>query len=266
MNTERSIVLRPGITIEKRLAGKGRIVSELVNRALVLARAGSSDLGEESPMSQHIRGIFYYLGIGDQDHLEIDYAEAVKWFRKAAERGHAEAQFNLGICYDRGRGLTEDPVEALEWFKKAAQQCFAKAQYAVGYCYRQGRGVQRNDAEGADWYRLAAEQGLPEAQHGLGICYAHGLGVAQNLTEATSWYRMAAEQDWADAQYQLGRCYRDGRGVSRNVLEAYNWFQLAGDKGKKEAVALELLLSAAELEVAKRNYQKFKVEHTKNTP
>jgi uncharacterized protein len=32
-----------------------------------------------------------------------DDAEAVKWFRKAAEQGHAKAQFNLGAMYDNGQ-------------------------------------------------------------------------------------------------------------------------------------------------------------------
>ena len=49
-------------------------------------------------------------------------AEAVKWYRKAAEQGHTQAQFYLGNMYDKGRGVSEDKAEALNWWRKAAEQ------------------------------------------------------------------------------------------------------------------------------------------------
>ena len=52
----------------------------------------------------------------------IDYNEAVQWFRKAAEQGHASAQFILGHCYDAGDGVSKDTAKAIEWYKKAAAQ------------------------------------------------------------------------------------------------------------------------------------------------
>ena len=42
-----------------------------------------------------------------------DYLEAVKWFRKAAEQNHAEAQFAMGYCYENGDGMAEDEEEAI---------------------------------------------------------------------------------------------------------------------------------------------------------
>ena len=45
-----------------------------------------------------------------------DYAEAVKWTRKAAEMGHASAQFNLGLMYNKGQGVPKDYVQAHKWF------------------------------------------------------------------------------------------------------------------------------------------------------
>jgi TPR repeat protein len=57
-----------------------------------------------------------------------DVVEGVKWYKKAAEQGHAVAQFNLGICYDNGNGVKKDREEAARWFKKAADQGDVKAQ------------------------------------------------------------------------------------------------------------------------------------------
>ena len=46
-----------------------------------------------------------------------NYAEAVKWYRKAAEQGYAEAQFNLGVMYETGEGVAQDYAEALKWYR-----------------------------------------------------------------------------------------------------------------------------------------------------
>jgi S1-C subfamily serine protease len=51
-----------------------------------------------------------------------DYAEAVKWFRKAAEQGDATAQFCLGVCYGNGRGVTQNDLQAYIWSSLAAAQ------------------------------------------------------------------------------------------------------------------------------------------------
>ena len=49
-----------------------------------------------------------------------NYAEAVKWYRKAAEQGFAEAQYNLGKMYHTGQGVPKDYVLAHMWFNLAA--------------------------------------------------------------------------------------------------------------------------------------------------
>ncbi len=54
--------------------------------------------------------------------VPLDYAEAVKWFRKAADRGVAKAQYNLGLMYANGAGVTQDYVLAHMWLNLAAAQ------------------------------------------------------------------------------------------------------------------------------------------------
>ncbi|MDO4819232.1 MAG: tetratricopeptide repeat protein, partial [Prevotella sp.] len=76
-----------------------------------------------------------------------NYTEAVKWFRKAAEQGDAQAQHNLGVCYANGRGVTKSDTEAVKWYRKAAEQGLAEAQLNLGVCYANGRGVTKSDTE-----------------------------------------------------------------------------------------------------------------------
>ena len=47
-----------------------------------------------------------------------DDAEAVKWYRKAAEQGHADAQTILGMMYKEGKGVPQDDAEAVKWYLK----------------------------------------------------------------------------------------------------------------------------------------------------
>jgi TPR repeat protein len=85
-----------------------------------------------------------------------DYAQAALWYRKAAEQGDADAQFDLGDLYDTGRGVLRDYTQAALWYRKAAEQGDADAQDALGDLYNTGRGVPRDYAEAYFWYDLAA--------------------------------------------------------------------------------------------------------------
>ena len=85
-----------------------------------------------------------------------DYAEAVRWYRQAAEQGHAWAQLNLGVRYYRGEGVARDYAEALRWYRQAAEQGEASAQFNLGLMYDKGEGVPRDYVEAYKWYSLAA--------------------------------------------------------------------------------------------------------------
>jgi TPR repeat protein len=64
--------------------------------------------------------------------------------------------------YAKGLGVGQDDAEAVIWFRKAAEQGHAQAQYNLGWMYANGQGVAQDHAEPAIWYRKAAEQGMPK--------------------------------------------------------------------------------------------------------
>ncbi|MCX6908366.1 MAG: tetratricopeptide repeat-containing serine protease family protein, partial [Verrucomicrobia bacterium] len=88
-----------------------------------------------------------------------DEAEAVKWFRKAAQQNSARAQFSLAVYYENGRGVTKDEVEAVKWYRKAADQNDGAAQSNLGAAYAAGEGVAKDYVEAYKWRLLAAAQG-----------------------------------------------------------------------------------------------------------
>jgi TPR repeat protein len=153
------------------------------------------------------------------------------WYHKAAEQGHAGAQFNLGLIYDRGLGVKQDSAQALEWFRKAAGQGNAGAQFNLGVMYARGVGVKQDSAQALDWYHKAAEQGHADAQFNLGLMYQRVLGVNEDQAQAVVWYLKAAKQGHADAQCNLGCMYELGRGVEQDSAQAVYWYRKAAEQG-----------------------------------
>ena len=164
-----------------------------------------------------------------------EYALAVEWYTKAAEKGYAEAQCNLGICYYNGDGVKQSYEKAVEWYTKAANQGDARAQCYLGECYVNRTGVPKSFNKAGQWFKKAAEQGYAKAQYELGYLYLSGTGVPQSDEKAVEWFTKAAEQDNTDAQYELGHCYHRGWGVPQSYEKAVYWTRKAAEKGNMHA-------------------------------
>jgi TPR repeat protein len=119
--------------------------------------------------------------------------------RAKALGGDAKAQFDLGVSYAFGQGVTKNEVEAVAWYRKAAEHGYDKAQYNLGVCYDFGRGVPKDHAVAAGWYRQAAQQGHAKAQFNLGISCKYGQGVPRDPVEAHAWLSLAAKGGEAKA-------------------------------------------------------------------
>ncbi|MBQ7217561.1 MAG: SEL1-like repeat protein [Synergistaceae bacterium] len=148
----------------------------------------------------------YNLGV--KYHNAKNYAEAVKWYRKAAEQGYAMAQFNLGYMYDQGYGVRQDYVGAVKWYHKSAEQGLALAQNYLGGMYDRGKGVKQDYVEAVKWYRKAAKQGNAPAEYNLGTMYENGTVVVKNLQETRKWYQKAADHGDTFAKEALKRLTR----------------------------------------------------------
>ena len=76
-----------------------------------------------------------------------------------ASQGDADTQYNLGVMYDFGQGVPQDYAQAVKWYRLAADQEHVKAQYNLALKYDKGQGVPQDYAEAVKWFRLAADQG-----------------------------------------------------------------------------------------------------------
>ena len=129
-----------------------------------------------------------------------------------------------------------DFATALREWKPLAKQGNADAQYNLGVMYRTGDGVSKDNKAAAKWYTRAAEQGHASAQYNLGTMYDNGQGVPQDYKAAVKWCRLAAEQGYALAQYNLGTMYQFGHGVIQDNIYAHMWYNIAASSGDKDAV------------------------------
>ena len=182
-----------------------------------------------SALAANLLGRLYEAG----DGVPKDYAQAISYYRLAAEKGLDVGQHNLGVMYDK---VLQNYKEAVKWYRLAAEQNNAESQYNLGSMYLNGLGVVQDSKEAVSWLRLAAGQGLAAAQSNLGILYQEGNGVLQNYEESVGWFRLAAVQGNAIAQSNLGVVYEYGEGVLQDNVMAHMWYNIASANGHKKSV------------------------------
>ncbi len=198
----------------------------------------------------------YYYG---RNGFKQNYAEAAKWYRISADmQREGYGFYELGFCYEFGKGVEADLEEAEKWYDnphnsykkyswlienrtnirrmvRRAQAGDAETAYQLGLAFFSGIGVKQDTPESAKWFRAAAEQNHPGALYRLGRCYAEGLGVEKDMKEAVECYFKAAEHGNAEAQFELGKCCETGTGVPQDDAEAIERYRQAAEQGLAEA-------------------------------
>ena len=155
--------------------------------------------------------------------------------KKVAKQGHAIAQFNLAVMYDRGAGVAKNPSKLVYWSKQAALQGYVPAQFNLALMYERGAGVAKNPSKAAYWYEKAALQGYVPAQFNLALMYYNGEEVTKDLSKTAYWFEQAALQDHSNAQFYLGVKYFEGEGITENLSKAIYWLEQAANQGHSDA-------------------------------
>jgi TPR repeat protein len=115
--------------------------------------------------------------------------------KEDAYSGDRRSQLLLGSLYEDGKqGVRKNFPKAAKWYRKAANQGYPQAQYNLGLLYEEGKGMTKNYHQATRWYKRAAEKGLSEAQNNLAVLYILGKGVARDKSRAENLFRRAAKQ------------------------------------------------------------------------
>jgi cell division septation protein DedD len=128
-----------------------------------------------------------------------DMAGAVAIWRPLAEKGDADAAFNLGQAYRLGRGVPLDLAEAKSWFDRAARRGHVDAQTTLGLLLFQNG----NRVAAMRWLTAAAEAGEPRALLMVGTALYNGDGVPEDRVKAYAYVSRAAAQGLAPAKATL---------------------------------------------------------------
>lgn len=161
------------------------------------------------------------------EEVEKDEKAGFEWMQKAAEQKHLRAQFLMGTLYEEGTGVKKDAVKAVEWYRKSAENGFAPGQFALAMAYDLGLGVKQDPAKATEWLQKAADQNHAQAQTALAAKIERGVGTAKNPSKAALLYLRAAQQDYVQAMSRLANLYYTGVGVPLDYRRAGAWYQRA---------------------------------------
>jgi TPR repeat protein len=138
----------------------------------------------------------------DGQYVEQNYAEAVRFYRLAAEQGDAEGQANLGYMFFQGTGTAKDYAEAVRLLRLAEAQGHTSAQCSLGIWLKSiCPNLARDPAEGVSWMRIAATNGNARAQLVMGYT-----SEPVDREEAIRWFSLAAAQGCTEGADGLRRC------------------------------------------------------------
>jgi peptidoglycan hydrolase-like protein with peptidoglycan-binding domain len=150
----------------------------------VRERANADDVAAMEELARRL-----VQGIG----VAKDQQAAAGWLLRAAQRGSAQAAFNVGVMYERGFVVERDSTKAIEWYRKAAEANVPMAKHNLALLLRDGKGAPRNSKEAVELLRSAARQGMTASMFSLGDIYERGDEGLKDPAIALAWFGIAAE-------------------------------------------------------------------------
>ncbi|PQJ09641.1 hypothetical protein CJD36_017035 [Flavipsychrobacter stenotrophus] len=162
-----------------------------------------------------------------------DITSALPLLKQAADAGSAETQYNYGLCFQQGIGVTHNDTTANHWYLKAATQGNVDAQFKISYSYVTGRGCAKDDKRAFYWSVKCAQQNDPTCMFNTISCYKDGLGTTRNTDSMMVWaIRLASLPDVEDlqqsgnitsARLNLATMYLNGSEVKKDLHKSYLW-------------------------------------------
>lgn len=162
-----------------------------------------------------------------------DLTDAVNWYRKAAEMGHAPAQVRLAELLD----YSEQNEAAASWFRQAAEQGEPEGMFGLARMYAAGEGVSKDLARAVELYQQAADNGHTRSLIVLATAYEEGgLGLDADPATALALWQQGADRGDPGPTTRLARAYRNGElGLAPDPAKAKALVEgLQAKQGQKE--------------------------------
>jgi TPR repeat protein len=179
-------------------------------------------------------------------------AETLKWYRRAVDQGHTEAQYKLAGIYASGDGepRNEDDIPQ-RLYELAAEQSHTEACQQLSGRFHEGYAVPRDYVKAAYWTRRQYVLEMESVNRGkLSFFdeqrYLDPLGRLLQTKDPgnnpgdTLWrqivqlFCLAVDRQDAEARVAIAQAYLSGRGVPVDTVEAYAWLSVAGRSGQAQ--------------------------------
>ncbi len=167
---------------------------------------------------------YFYLGVMYYDGLQVkqDYTRAIQYYQQAIRiDSNASSLNNLAVIYQTGIYVKEDDSLAFRLFKKAADKGIAQAIVSVGYCYLEGSGTKVDYVAAKKYFEKGVANKDCKAMYALGGMYDNGDGMPVDYLKARKLYQQAIDScELPAAMYDLGGLYEEGLGIPVNKRKA----------------------------------------------
>ena len=208
----------------------------------------SAAWAEEPDLVEIVRNpvIGNYKGYAEFKMAHYGNARAI--WEALAQRGNAEANFNLGILDEDGLGVAQNIQAALAHYETAAVAGSARAQYRLGLLYSGSATVHRDEARAGKWLAAAAAQGDKDAAALLAqLGGTPGTPAQQDFLKAETlraggqnqeavaiWSRLARAGD-TRSRSRLAWMLEAGVGIARDLDAAARLFRQSAEEGDADA-------------------------------
>ncbi|CAL1266502.1 unnamed protein product [Larinioides sclopetarius] len=174
----------------------------------------------------------FYNSIG-LSQLDKNNKKAFRSFLAAARLGSTQGLYNLGICYESGKGTRVNLTRAAFCFRKASMKGHGMASVCLARYFHEGLGgLPENHETARLLLEQAADQGIQEAIIFLGLQYLED----GNWFDAFDLFNDLASKSNVDATYYLGLCYENGWGVNEDQRTAMEHFSKNAKLGHSRSI------------------------------
>ena len=166
-----------------------------------------------------------------------DWREARSWMEKAAEQKLPGALFSMVRYFDEGLAGEANPDKGTEFCIEAAKGGLPAAMNEMGVRYQKGKGIHPDNVAAIGCFTLAAQYNVPVAHVNLGKCYANGEGLMKDYNKAGEQFAAASKLNYPPGQYMLAQLFENGLGTESDPLKAFVLYSRPAKGGVPEAAA-----------------------------
>ena len=151
--------------------------------------------------------------------------------REKAQKGDAQAMYDMGTYYAKGDGVQANFNNAFTWFQRSAEAGHPAGWTEIGRFYKNGIGRSINYEKGYENYSKGAALNHPQGTYMKAYMEYKGLGCTQSYETSEKTLQKGISLNSLGCMYMMGVCYRNGFGVTMNRDSALYWLNKSADAG-----------------------------------